>query len=254
MRPLRFDPALDIGLTAGGGALWITSEVLKSSLAPRACRWCGDEVPGIDAFGRRTFLWDDTQLAARFSDASAFVLAPATAIGLLLAEPDPKKREHFEVDLVLVVQAVVVAANVTQATKLVVTRERPFVAALLPEEKGATAQPSDNNLSFFSGHTSVAVSSVVSASTIAFMRGYGVAPWILGAGLPLALGAGYFRVAADRHYVTDVLVGAAVGGAAGALVPWVFHRPLGRDGALGEVRASVVPARGGASLTVFGTF
>lgn len=35
--------------------------------------------------------------------------------------------------------------------------------------------------------------------------------WRLSVGIPIAIGTGYFRMAADKHYLTDVIVGAAVG-------------------------------------------
>jgi len=38
-------------------------------------------------------------------------------------------------------------------------------------------------------------------------------------GVPLAAATGYFRIAADRHYLTDVLAGAGVGLAIGYGVP-----------------------------------
>lgn len=50
--------------------------------------------------------------------------------------------------------------------------------------------------SFYSMHTALA------------MQASG---WRVQAGIPIAIGAGYFRMAADRHYLTDVAVGAAAG-------------------------------------------
>lgn len=53
-----------------------------------------------------------------------------------------------------------------------------------------------NDHSFFSGHTANAM--VASG-------------WRLQVGIPIAVGAGYFRMAANKHFATDVAVGAAVG-------------------------------------------
>jgi membrane-associated phospholipid phosphatase len=41
--------------------------------------------------------------------------------------------------------------------------------------------------------------------------------------MPLAGLVGYFRIAADRHYLTDVLTGALLGTGMGILLPWLFH-------------------------------
>lgn len=65
---------------------------------------------------------------------------------------------------------------------------------------------------------------VVSATgTVAPLRGYRWAPLAWAVGLPLAASTAYLRLAADRHYLTDVLVGGAVGTTVGALVPLLFH-------------------------------
>jgi hypothetical protein len=42
--------------------------------------------------------------------------------------------------------------------------------------------------------------------------------------LSLAAATGYLRIAADSHYFSDVLVGAAVGTAVGLLVPHLLHK------------------------------
>jgi len=55
------------------------------------------------------------------------------------------------------------------------------------------------------------------------MRGYRVAPLVWTAGLVLGVATAYTRMAADRHYFTDVLAGAAIGTVTGAAVPLLFH-------------------------------
>ncbi len=63
--------------------------------------------------------------------------------------------------------------------------------------------------------------------------------------MPLAVSVPYFRMAADRHYLTDVLVGAAVGTAVGIGVPLAFH---------GRVPAEVTLSVGPNSLVASGRF
>jgi membrane-associated phospholipid phosphatase len=48
-------------------------------------------------------------------------------------------------------------------------------------------------------------------------------------GFSLAAFVGYLRIAADKHYMSDVLVGAATGTAAGVLIPLLFH-PIRKTG------------------------
>ena len=49
------------------------------------------------------------------------------------------------------------------------------------------------------------------------------APWVLGVGLPVAAGVGLLRIMADKHYLTDVTVGAVMGSAIPYLVISVWH-------------------------------
>ena len=46
-------------------------------------------------------------------------------------------------------------------------------------------------------------------------------------GFTAAAATGYFRMAADKHWLTDVLTGAATGTAVGLLVPWLHRREDG---------------------------
>jgi len=57
------------------------------------------------------------------------------------------------------------------------------------------------------------------------MRGYAGVGIAAGVGFTLATAVGYLRIAADQHYLTDILIGAAVGGLMGWAIPWVFHPP-----------------------------
>jgi membrane-associated phospholipid phosphatase len=127
------------------------------------------------------------------------------------------------VDAVILVETVAVQAALNQLVKFAVGRERPFVHILPAGEKRLTPAPSDNNLSFYSGHSSLAFSLAVGAGTIAHLRGYRSEPVIWAVGLPLAAGAAYLRMAADKHYATDVIVGSIVGAALGVAVPSLFH-------------------------------
>src|SRR5207249_2275303 len=87
----------------------------------------------------------------------------------------------------------------------------------------------DNNLSFYSGHTSATATMAAAGGTIATLRGYRLAPLVWGTGAALSAFTGYLRIAADKHYLTDVLAGAAIGAAVGILVPLTFHGRRSED-------------------------
>jgi membrane-associated phospholipid phosphatase len=222
---LRWDPALDVAVTAGAAALYISSELLKGDLAPLTCRWCAAN--SVDSGVRDALIWRDTTAADTISNVTGFILVPLTTVGLnaLAAGHDGALRNVPE-DALLVAEAGALAADVTQLTKMLFGRERPFVHALAPEDKARTAQPSDNDLSFFSGHTSEAFALAAASGTIGTMRGYRWAPLAWGVGGALAATTAYLRIAADKHWLTDVVVGAIVGAGVGFAIPYVFHSPV----------------------------
>jgi membrane-associated phospholipid phosphatase len=222
---LRWDPALDATVLTLGVTGVVLSEALKQEIAPSSCRWCS--VDGLDERVRAALLWRNTAAADMTSGILGFVVTPIAVGGLdaLAAAHDGVGRYAGE-DILLIAEAGVLAANLTEITKMVVARERPFVHALSPESKPLTARPSDNNLSFVSGHTSVAFALATAAGTVTTMRRYRWAPAVWSVGLVAASVTGYLRVAADKHWLTDVLAGAALGSAVGLLVPLVFHSPV----------------------------
>ena len=77
--------------------------------------------------------------------------------------------------------------------------------------------------------------------SIARARGYRHWWLTLAVGLPFAVTTAVLRMAADKHYLTDVLTGAAVGALLGWGIPALFHRPV----QLGPVTASLTTAPGG---------
>jgi len=89
----------------------------------------------------------------------------------------------------------------------------------------AKAVGTDEHASFYSGHTSAAFAVAVSLATRASLRGDRDAWVAWAAGLPLAAATGYLRIAADRHYLSDVLAGAGAGTLFGVLVPRLLHSP-----------------------------
>jgi membrane-associated phospholipid phosphatase len=220
---LRHDVAVDAAVTGTAIVLVVGSELGKADLAADPCGWCEDNA--LDHGARRALLWRSPRAAATISDVLGFAVAPANAFGTLaLAGVDAgAPKGAAGVDALLLLEAVSISAVVNQAVKLAVGRERPFVHALPPGDKGRTRHPADNNLSFYSGHTGLTMTLAAAGGTIATLRGYRLAPLVWGSGAALGAFAGYLRIAADNHWLTDVLAGALVGVAAGVLVPAVFH-------------------------------
>jgi membrane-associated phospholipid phosphatase len=222
--PLRYDPKLDVVLTAVASA--VALGLAAPSLTPAECRFCAPG--GLDASAREALRWRSPEDARLASDVLANGIVPAGAV--LTSVVSSWSEGHLSaaaVDVLVLAEAAALAAVPVALAKDVVARARPAGAG---------------NRSFYSGHTSLAFSIAAAAGEISTIRGRRSAPWVWAVGMTLATGVAYLRVAGDAHWVSDVLTGAAAGGLVGFAVPWALHRPRG------VARYAVVPAPGGLAI------
>jgi membrane-associated phospholipid phosphatase len=249
--PLAYDLSIDLPIIAVTGGAWLFSEtVLKQQLAPAQCRWCDSNGSGentLNAFDSagRSLRWKSPGTADLISGIDAFAVVPIAMLGLdaLGSSHNGVLRDWAE-DAMILVESVTLQAALTQYVKFTVGRQRPWVHFLPAAERNQVSNPDDSNVSFYSGHTSLAFALVVTAGVLAHERGYDVEAVIWAVGLPLAATVGYLRMAADEHYATDVIAGAVVGSAIGFLVPVVLHPRT----SLGPVSVAVGP--NGVAVTV----
>jgi membrane-associated phospholipid phosphatase len=230
-----------LAVTLGAAGLWGGLEALKPTLAPAACRWC--QPTALDAWTRGRLRWAEPDGARRASDLLAYAVLPAAAAAsaLLAARRGGDSWEEGLRDLLVVAEAATLAGAAGQLVKFGVARERPFVRARRLAGGPAVEDP-DDLLSFWSGHTAFTVALATAAGTVAAQRGDRAAPWVLGSGLAAAATVGWLRIAADKHWATDVLAGAAVGAAVGWAVPALLHpRVDGAGPAPAARRATLVP-------------
>jgi membrane-associated phospholipid phosphatase len=126
-------------------------------------------------------------------------------------------------DLLVITEAGLLTTLMTSVVKYAVRRPRPTqYHPDMPNRFGT----SEHQLSFPSGHTSVAAA-VSSAYAMTFSLRHPDSAWRWavygGAGLATVFTA-YSRVAAGMHFYTDVLGGIALGTTLGLLVPWVHRK------------------------------
>ena len=227
---LRFRLAIDLPITLGFAGIWAVSEGFKAQTAPRECRWCA---PGPVARATRSALvWRDTEAAALTSDILAYGVVPALSLTLTLIgvgrEGEWKKLHE---DLLIGLEAVAISAALINVIKQTSARRRPY--AEYAAEPIPFADDPDQNLSFPSGHTNLAFAFATSFATVATLRKRRLAPLYWALGVPMAGFVGYLRMAGDRHWLGDVLVGASVGTLIGVGVPWLLHHP----------RTGIIPRR-----------
>lgn len=260
---LRYSVAIDVPITAAAALAWVIPELAKSALTGPTCRWCERNpdgtrsVNGLDTAVRDAFRWSSPGTAAVISDVLGYGVAPASAIGLTILvgrlHGGSRERDWWPLwDSLIIAETAALAMDVNQLTKFIVLRERPRYQFATDAERAAYAPPGDELLSFFSGHTTFTFALATSAGTVSTLRGYRLAPLVWGVGLTIAASAAYLRMAADRHYFTDVFTGMLVGAGMGVLLPWLAHRPLFARG--NDLRLSVTSVAGGAGLSARGVW
>ena len=225
--------AIDLAL----GTAYLASEtVFKADLAPGACRWCAP--PPFDAAVRDALVWDHPNRANLISMFTGYIAPGAIGLGALFVEHPRGQGEVFLEDTLGVVDAAVAIGLVDQVTKFTVGRARPLAYYAPP---GRT-HDLDDDVAFFSGHSAIAFGVTLATAHAAYRHGYRSAHWVLGAGLFVSAATAYLRMAADKHYLSDVVTGAIVGGAIGWYLPDALHR----------YDVTVAPAPGG--LAIVGAF
>lgn len=241
---LKWDPRVDLPVAGTLLGAWVVTELaLKKPLAPDACKWC--ETNGFDTAVRRLFNPSLTPSAFGISgpdtasNVVGFGVLPVSLLALdtLLAWRDGTLLETMPIDVVLIIEATFGALMLNQVVKFLVARARPYTIDASPELLASARDPKDHYLSFFSGHTTFSFALAAAAGTVMTLRGYRLSwlSWVVG--VPLAVTTSLLRLAADKHWMSDILVGMTIGGLVGAGLPLLFH---GRQDGV-QVRVSPLP-------------
>jgi membrane-associated phospholipid phosphatase len=172
----------------------------------------------------------DRQSVNRFDRSATYLLSPRSAklsdyglrtslllpLGLLVDERIRKSSTHVGY---LYFETMAVTGVATELTKVLTQRLRPWAFndnVPLANKKGKEVKKA-----FFSGHTSVSFAGCVLFAKLYedFYPDSEWRPYIWGGSLTIASAVGYWRYRAGRHYPTDVLVGALVGGLVAYYIP-----------------------------------
>ena len=210
--------------TLGAVAIAATYSIAAGE-TPQSCHWCNPT--GFDESLRDALVFDKDarKPAATVSHVlSLGVLPIGSFTSLLLPALSEGKGSYALQDGWIMLNTFVLTLGIADGTKKLTGRKRP--AFFYGEERDSEwdTNVSEANRSFFSADTAWAFSFAASASTLAFLRGNRLAPFVAAGGGALALGTGVLRVSADVHWATDVLAGALVGTGLGVAVPLLLHR------------------------------
>jgi membrane-associated phospholipid phosphatase len=242
--PVRVRPGLDamiiVGAAAPGIALGLWVEPALQNNVP---------TPGSDPHVRKI----DRVALDRFASApnvasdvllGTSVLAPfvyhAIEAGVRRRGWSPIRGRGFVVrygtDVMILLETLAVNALLTQLLKTAIRRPRPYtfidpetVDPSIRDELIAAQAENDADWSFPSGHASFAFAATTAGATLLTLEMLGRSRWAIAlawiGGISLASTTAALRVAAGRHFPSDVITSALFGSGVGAAVPLAHWRP-----------------------------
>lgn len=249
----------DYVVTLAGGAITLGGAVTR----PRATHSLGGPI-GIDNDVRRALRADRLSLRYDFRDASDVGLSlaiswPFVSDALTTAWWYRGSREAAQEMALIDLEAFAIAGALQGATNVLVSRERPFGQGCGEGELPANATDCAGSFhyrSFFSGHSAFSFTGAALVCVHHLENELLGGPWdaiSCAGGYAVAATTATFRVVADVHYFSDVLLGATVGTLVGYGVPLFHYRKLGgdsraADSAANQLQLRIVPSPGGVGL------
>ena len=239
--PVTFRSDTDTPVLAAAGFAWLAGNLLQSTIVNQpSCAPClPDDVNFIDRglAGRQNKIAD----LVSWATVSFLLAAPLVADGIDVARSHAPLRS-FADDTGVYAQALALDGAINEIIKLAVRRPRPLVYDVtLPDPE---RNKSDNYVSFYSEHTSIAFTAAAAYTTLFALHHAnrrGLVAVVAGLFGGLAVTTAALRVVAGKHYYTDVVTGALVGTGIGVLVPLLHRR---------GPRLAVIPLEGGALATI----
>lgn len=193
------------GIYAANLSWYFVNHQWEKKLQPNPQTWT---VPFIDQ-------------AAVYQYNSSAVVASDASIGATLLLSGIQCIDGNKIDWKhanLLAQNLFITANLTQSMKLTFQRNRPYT-----QGQGALSKGNDDFYSFFSGHSSVSAAAATTGLWVAYhtpsSQNQKAMAWTA-AGLSLTTGV--LRIAAGKHYPSDVLVGWIVGSGVALLNGVIF--------------------------------
>ncbi|UOQ50895.1 phosphatase PAP2 family protein [Hymenobacter cellulosivorans] len=159
----------------------------------------------------------------------------AAAPGLLALNPDI--RGKYGQVMVLYLETMATSSAIFTSTVGNVYRYRPFLYGSEGTDRERSSKISTN--SFFAGHTAHTATATFFAAKVFhdFNPNSPAQPYVWGAAAVVPAVVAYYRMEAGKHFLSDNLVGYAVGATVGVLVPQLHKTTSGRG-------LSVTPLQG----------
>lgn len=193
-----------------------------------------NDVPGFDRFSAGYYS-ESAQTTSDFLCYGSLVVAPA------LLALNPAARGRYGQVAALYVETMLATDAIFTMTVGNVYRYRPY---LYGAEGGDGRGGKIATNSFFAGHTAHTATATFFAAKVFhdFNPGSRAQPFVWGAAAVIPAVVAYYRIEAGKHFLSDNIVGYALGATLGIVVPQL-HKKAGQNG------VSVVPMQ---SLNVNG--
>ncbi|TYZ14199.1 phosphatase PAP2 family protein [Hymenobacter lutimineralis] len=232
--PYRTRFVVDAPITVGLGAvsglgLYLVQQ--KNGLSQQQLAALNkNDVPKFDRFVAGNYS-DQAQLNSDVLCYGSLLVAP----GLLVLNDNARGRYGQVAALYL--QTMLATDAVFTMSVGTVTRYRPFLYGTEGPENKRSSRIATN--SFFAGHTAHTATATFFAAKVFhdFNPDSPAEPFVWGAAALVPAAVAYYRMEAGKHFLSDNLVGYAVGATMGVVVPQL-HKTTGRTG------VSLVPMQG----------
>jgi membrane-associated phospholipid phosphatase len=215
---------------------------------------------------------DDVRKALRANKlADRYIFRDASDVGLSLAVTWPfvadalttawwfrGSRETAQEMALISLQTLTISGAIQGTTNVLVSRERPFGPGCGQGELPSDAIDCTGSFhyrSFFSGHSAFSFTGAALICVHHLENELMGPPWdalSCAGGYAVAATTATFRVVADVHYASDVLIGASLGTLVGYTVPLLHYRTFGggkRERSTSGFRLNLTPAPGGVGLS-----
>ena len=236
--PYELDQRLDVGLTAGGVALFAGAAAAYWGQEPLTA----EEIEGLDpadinGFDRSA----TTQWSPTARDVSNELVLPLMAVPLGLAIATPGSRQSWTV-AAMYGEVLLIGNGLGELLNGVTNRTRPFVYNDDLDIPGEAPFEVEARRSFPSGHTANAFAAAVFLSSVyaKLHPGSSAKTWVWAGSLTLAATTGYMRYQGGKHFPTDIISGAIIG----SLVGWGVPKLHEVDG----VNLTIAPSGGGIAI------
>jgi hypothetical protein len=249
---------------------WVASYTLDSRLHPPSKpNWSGPillDQPARDLFRGGSVHVE--HVAAKYSDT---LLQTAVVFPIVVDAGIVALGVHREPDVaaqmaLIDAEALGFAGVVSLFSERIVARERPYIrdcvnGASLDNPCGIEG----DRISFFSGHTSATFTNAgltcLHHQHLPLWGGGAPDVWACIWTLAVGTATGAFRLIADKHYLSDVVMGAVVGWTSGYILPSLLHYGFGTKRPkiepvpkTGRIRPSIFPVPNGVALGAVGIF